>query len=39
MEGIIDLDDISAVRLASNYNHTDVRTKRYRYQSVYEFHF
>lgn len=39
MEGIIDLDEISEVRLASNYNHTDVRTKRYRYQSVFEFHF
>ena len=39
MFGILELDDISEVRLASNYNHTDVRTKRYRYQSVFEFHF
>lgn len=39
MFGILEQDDISEVRLASNYNHTDVRTKRYRYQSVFEFHF
>ena len=39
MFGILERDDISEVRLASNYNHTDVRTKRYRYQSVFEFHF
>ena len=39
MWGIIGRDDISEVRLSSNYNHTDVRTKRYRYQSVFEFHF
>lgn len=39
MFGILELNDISEVRLASNYNHTDVRTKRYRYQSVFEFHF
>lgn len=39
MFGILEQDDISEVRLASNYNHTDTRTKRYRYQSVFEFHF
>ena len=39
MRGIIESDSISGIRLASNYNHTDTRTKRYRYQSVYEFHF
>jgi hypothetical protein len=39
MWGIIERDDISEVRLSSNYNHTDTRTKRYRYQSVFEFHF
>lgn len=27
---------ISGIRLASSYNHTDTRTKRYRYQSVFE---
>ena len=36
MWGIIERNDISEVRLSSNYNHTDVRTKRYRYQSVFE---
>ena len=39
MFGMVALNSISEIRLASNYNHTDVRTKRYRYQSVYEFHF
>lgn len=39
MYGIVELDDISGVRLASNYNHTDTRTKRYRYQSVFDFNF
>lgn len=27
---------VGSVYLASNYNHTDMRTKRYRYQCVYE---
>lgn len=36
MQGIIESDSISGIRLASNYNHTDTRTKRYRYQSVFE---
>lgn len=39
MWGIIESDEISEVRIASNYNHTDTRTKRYRYQSVFDFHF
>ena len=39
MFGILERNDISEIRLASNYNHTDVRTKRYRYQSVFEIHF
>ena len=39
MFGILARNDISEIRLASNYNHTDTRTKRYRYQSVFEFHF
>lgn len=30
---------ISGIRLASNYNHTDTRTKRYRYQSVFEIYY
>ena len=39
MQNIVELDDISGVRIASNYNHTDTRTKRYRYQSVFDFNF
>lgn len=39
MFGMVALNSISEIRLASNYNHTDVRTKRYRYQSVFEIHF
>lgn len=36
MEGFAALDDVSACRLSSNYNHTDTRMKVYRYQSVYD---
>lgn len=36
MEGFTELDEISACRLSSNYNHTDTRMKVYRYQSVYD---
>lgn len=36
MRGIVECPEISGIRLASNYNHTDTRTKRYRYQSVFE---
>lgn len=39
MDGILELPEISGMRLASNYNHTDTRTKRYRYQSVFDFYF
>lgn len=39
MQGIIERPEISEVRLASSYNHTDTRTKRYRYQSVFDFSF
>ena len=35
--GILESDHISAMRHTSTYNHTDPRTKRYRYQSVFEF--
>ena len=35
MRGIVALPEIGGIRLSSNYNHTDVSTKRYRYQSVY----
>lgn len=36
MDGFTELDEISACRLSSNYNHTDTRMKVYRYQSVYD---
>ena len=36
MLSIVACPEISGVQLASNYNHTDTRTKRYRYQSVFE---
>lgn len=36
MEGFVALDEVSACRLSSNYNHTDTRKKVYRYQSVYD---
>lgn len=39
VENIIVLNAIAGVRLTSNYNHTDPRTKQYRYQCVYEFYF
>ena len=31
-----DAPNIGACRMASDYNHTDTRTKRYRYQCVYD---
>lgn len=39
VEQMIALPEIGAVRLQSNYNFTDARTKRYRYQCVYDFYF
>lgn len=39
VEDIVNHTDISGVRLASNYNFTDVTTKRYRYQCVYEVYY
>lgn len=39
VDGIIELPEISGIRLASNYNHTDTRTKRYRYQCVFDFYY
>lgn len=35
MERIVDLDDIGGVHLNSDYNFTDMTTKRYRYQAVF----
>lgn len=39
MEQAVTLDSIASVRLASNYNFTDVATKRYRYQAVYDIYY
>lgn len=36
IDQMIELPEIGSVRLASNYNHTDTRTGRYRYQCVYD---
>lgn len=36
MDGLITLPEIGSCRMASNYNFTDTRTKRYRYQSVFD---
>ena len=35
MDGITELDEISAIRLNSSYNYTDGSTGEYRYQSVF----
>lgn len=37
VEGLVSLDSIASVRLASNYNFTDTAAKRYRYQATYDF--
>jgi len=36
MDHITDTTEIGSAKLASNYNHTDTRKKKYRYQSVYD---
>lgn len=35
LDGLIELDSISSVKLNSDYNYTDTTTKRYRYQAVF----
>lgn len=39
LPGILANNDIGGLKLASNYNFTDTRTKRYRYQCVVDFYF
>ena len=39
VDAMVSLDEIGGVYLASNYNHTDTRTKRYRYQCVYDIYY
>lgn len=36
MDVMAEETDVSRCHMASNYNHTDTRTKRYRYQCVYD---
>lgn len=36
MENIIELDDISKCELNSDYNYTETKRKKYRYQAVYD---
>lgn len=36
VESMIELDEISGIRLNSDYNFTDTETKRYRYQAVFD---
>ena len=36
MEGLIELDEVTACALNSDYNYTDTARKRYRYQAVFE---
>ena len=35
LDGLISLDEVSAVYLNSDYNYTDITTKRHRYQAVF----
>ena len=35
MDGLVELNEIGAVRLNSDYNFTNTATKKYRYQAVY----
>lgn len=35
LDGLISVEDVSAVYLNSDYNFTDTTTKRYRYQAVF----
>ena len=39
MDGIVELDAVGASHMTSNYNFTDTRTKRYRYQCVFDITF
>ena len=34
---LIEDNEVTSIKLASNYNHTDERRKKHRYQSVFDF--
>lgn len=36
VDSLIELNEISSIRLNSDYNFTDTTTKKYRYQAVYD---
>lgn len=36
IESMIELDEISKIKLNSDYNFTDTTTKEYRYQAVFD---
>ena len=36
VDSLIELDEITSVKLNSDYNFTDTQTKQYRYQAVYD---
>lgn len=36
MQKLIEKDEISRVKLNSDYNFTDTQKKKYRYQAIYE---
>ena len=36
MRNIVSLQEISSVKINSDYNYTDTRTKKYRYQAVFD---
>lgn len=39
IDQIVELPEVGGVYLASDYEFTDTRTKRYRYQCIYEFYY
>lgn len=39
VEGMITLDEVSKVSLNSDYNFTDITTKEYRYQAVFDINY
>lgn len=39
IEGMIELDAVSGIHLNADYNFTDVDTKRYRYQAVFNINY
>ena len=36
MDNLVELDEVSGIHLNSDYNFTDIDSKRYRYQAVFD---